>query len=71
MKPCAISSLNSMSAWYDSVYGRISIEWERTREGVVYSARIPDGVPGILQLPGENGISFTNAIQTVWKGEAR
>lgn len=71
LKPCAISSLNSMSAWYDSVYGRISIEWERTREGVVYSARIPDGVPGILQLPGENGISFTNAIQTVWKGEAR
>ena len=68
LKPCTITSLTSMSAWYDSIYGRIAIDWTRDTDRVVFSARIPDGIPGRVELPDGTIQAFRNAININWKG---
>ena len=57
-----------MSAWYDSIYGRIAIDWTRDADRVVFSARIPDGIPGRVELPDGTIQAFRNAININWKG---
>ena len=68
LKPRAIASLNSMSAWYDSIYGRISIDWKREADNILFSARIPAGIPGKLIRPDGTESAFRGTITTNWKG---
>jgi alpha-L-rhamnosidase len=68
LKPRSITSLNSMFAWYDSIYGRISVHWKRNLEGVTFTAQIPKGINGKLELPDKTELAFNETINTIWKG---
>lgn len=68
LKPRAIASLNAVNAWYDSIYGRISVDWKRDPDGIAFTARIPGGIPGKLELPDGTELAFHDTINTHWKG---
>ena len=58
-KPKFIDALHSMNAHYDSVYGRISVSWNRTSSGIELTASIPPGIPGTLFLPDGTSHTFS------------
>ena len=49
--------VTSAQGHYDSERGRISISWEITEEGYLYSATIPDSVPFEASFPGLTVVS--------------
>ena len=55
-----------MSAWDDSIYGRISIVWHREANRVEFSAQIPAGISGRLELPDGRKLEFYSKINTEW-----
>ena len=67
LKPRAIASLSEMSAYYDTVYGKIRVEWRKTGGEVRFRAELPDGVPGRLELPDGTMLAVRKDVRTQWK----
>ena len=66
LKPCFVSAFDHVNAWYDTIYGRINIRWERTADGIAFTAGIPAGIPGKLILPDGRLIPFENTVDQVF-----
>lgn len=62
LKPCFAAGLDNVNAWYDTIHGRISVNWQRSGDTVTVSAVIPDGIPGKLIRPDGSETPFANNI---------
>ena len=67
LKPRAIASLSQMSAYYDTVYGKIRVEWRRAEGEVRFHAELPDGIPGRLELPDGTELAVRTDVRTCWR----
>lgn len=67
LKPRSIPSLNTMKASYETVYGQISVEWQRVHGEIQFQAELPDNVPGRLELPDGSVLAIRKNICTHWK----
>lgn len=63
LAPVFPAELPSISVRHKSPHGRIDVSWKRQDSGAIrYEAEIPDGIPGILRLPGGAPENFTGRI---------
>ena len=51
IEPCFVKALDSCSAFYDSVCGRVSVKWERTFNGIRLTIERPEEIYGQIKLP--------------------
>ncbi len=49
IKPHIVDSLNDVSAYYDSIYGRVESSWKKDGDKVVLSVKAPDDMAGIIE----------------------
>lgn len=64
LKPRSIASLNSMNAFYDTLYGRITVEWHQVNGEIRFEAEIPENIPGLLELPDGSVHAIQKKIET-------
>ena len=53
-----------MNAFYDTPYGRISVEWQRVNGKIRFKAEIPEDIPGWLELPDGSAHAIQKKIET-------
>ncbi|MBQ8183167.1 MAG: family 78 glycoside hydrolase catalytic domain [Clostridia bacterium] len=49
--PCFIKSIDDVTAFYDSVEGKVSVSWQKTGNEILLSVEKPDGIYGEVILP--------------------
>jgi len=54
IKPAFVKELDWLKAHHDSPYGRISVDWERQEDQILFRLTIPVGSTATVYIPGEN-----------------
>jgi len=67
LKPRLIASLHNMTASYDTIYGKIKIEWQRVNGEIQFKAELPDNIPGRLERPDGATLAIQKTLNTHWK----
>lgn len=58
IRPYPIPEVNQASASFDSVHGKVCVEWKRTEDGIRLTAKIPEGIHGRLIL-GQKSVELS------------
>ena len=66
LKPRRIASLDNMSAAYETVYGKISIQWSRNKDKINFHAEIPEGIYGRIEQPDGKSLVIKRTLDTAW-----
>lgn len=53
LKPCFIPQLDHVAMSHETPYGKLSVSWRRTGDGILCEIRVPDGCTASLELPGQ------------------
>ena len=51
ISPSFISELEFVEAYYDSVCGKVYVNWKRNDEGIILNVNLPKGIDAILVVP--------------------
>jgi alpha-L-rhamnosidase len=70
IKPEAVGDLKSVSGSYESVYGRISSEWEKQSNSFQLKTEIPANTTAIVYLPATKGSKILEGNISVEKNKA-
>jgi alpha-L-rhamnosidase len=54
IKPAFVKELDWLKAHHDSPYGRISVDWERQEDQILFRLTVPVGSTATVYLPGKN-----------------
>ena len=68
IQPCFLSKLENAAAEYDSIDGKIKVEWLRQSKGIMLNIVVPKGIYGKIILP--DGFSFEDSSLTFKKLES-